>query len=438
MNFLTDIVAFFSDLFCVTPKYTESILPVCACLISYFASKTLSKSSFLGQPISTAVPWHSHKQGTPTMGGIAIIAAFFAVSFFLKPPSPKTIWIYAICFVAFWTGLLDDFHKIYFSDNRGLGKLEKLWMLLSGMGVILFAKCGRWAESAIFTTYILAVIFNRYVKNWFLKKSIALVIAFYWWFSFANDPFIALLMAFLPPECTIISLGMQKNSLDFLHLLMVVGLGSYIDKPYKRSIALSIGLLAAAIYEFLFLGGDFFLPLLVPAICATIIIVSAAAFDILDGLDGLLASVSLTIFTTLAILTQDSLFAIFCGSIAGFLCVNLSPALIFMGDCGSLALGSLFGASIIGLWMGDFSAKLTFFQALYTGFLLSIVPFIDLASVAFNISMAKLKLPRFFFAPIHHDLEKRLGERTTVFLLWLVTFAFCILGAQKFISYLLL
>ena len=82
------------------------------------------------------------------------------------------------------------------------------------------------------------------------------------------------------------------------------------------------------------------------------------AVNITDGVDGLCGSLSFIVFITLGIITLNTGWllgyqelSLFCfsiaGSLIGFLFFNLYPAKIFMGDTGSLALGSLMGSVAI-------------------------------------------------------------------------------------------
>lgn len=69
------------------------------------------------------------------------------------------------------------------------------------------------------------------------------------------------------------------------------------------------------------------------------------AYNLIDGLDGLCGSLSITAIITLGILytlsgnTEGALCFILAGSIFGFLCFNWPPAKLFMGDNGSQFLG---------------------------------------------------------------------------------------------------
>jgi phospho-N-acetylmuramoyl-pentapeptide-transferase len=83
------------------------------------------------------------------------------------------------------------------------------------------------------------------------------------------------------------------------------------------------------------------------------------------------------------------------GITVGFLCFNLHPAKIFMGDTGSLLLGALVG----GL---SFS-----FQNPLLIFSFGIVYIIEGVSVVLQVLFYKATKKRIFkMAPLHHHLEK--------------------------------
>lgn len=81
------------------------------------------------------------------------------------------------------------------------------------------------------------------------------------------------------------------------------------------------------------------------------------AFNLIDGLDGLAGSISLIALSTLAVIAgiggHFSIVVICCiaaGALVGFLIHNMPPAKTFMGDTGSLFLGTLI--AILALYVG--------------------------------------------------------------------------------------
>lgn len=100
---------------------------------------------------------------------------------------------------------------------------------------------------------------------------------------------------------------------------------------------------------------DFYLPVSIVGfpIMIFIIVGTSNATNLTDGLDGLLVSVSLPVFISLALIastTENKLFAIIMlGALLGFLIYNSNPASVFMGDTGSMAIGGAVVALAINL-----------------------------------------------------------------------------------------
>ena len=74
------------------------------------------------------------------------------------------------------------------------------------------------------------------------------------------------------------------------------------------------------------------------------------AMNLLDGMDGMAATLGIVIslaISALALMTHHAAVAVaalvFSGSLLGFLCFNLSPASIFLGDSGSMLIGLVIG-----------------------------------------------------------------------------------------------
>lgn len=172
------------------------------------------------------------------------------------------------------------------------------------------------------------------------------------------------------------------------------------------------------------------------------------AVNLTDGLDGLATGSSIFVFaayTMIAVFqnvqscwgntvnvdacypTRDPLgLAIFCaglvGALAGFLWWNASPAQIFMGDTGSLALGgAVAGLSVL---------TNTEFLAVVIGGLFVIITMSDVI----QISVFKATHKRVFrMAPLHHHFElKGWKEITIVVRFWLIAALFAIVGVGIF------
>ena len=133
-----------------------------------------------------------------------------------------------------------------------------------------------------------------------------------------------------------------------------------------------------------------------------IIIFASATADILDGLDGLLCMTAIPILCGLGNGPSISL----AGSLLGFLCFNLKPAKIFLGDCGAMFIGSIIGSAIISSNLG------------LDGVALCALPIFQSFIVLLKMALVELRLPhKFFTAPIHHHVEKQFGETWATLLL---------------------
>jgi phospho-N-acetylmuramoyl-pentapeptide-transferase len=171
---------------------------------------------------------------------------------------------------------------------------------------------------------------------------------------------------------------------------------------------------------------------------AVFVIVGASnAVNLTDGLDGL-ATVPIMIvalcFGMISYLVGNLVFAnylqihhvvgagelsVFCGALVGaclgFLWYNAPPAQVFMGDTGSLAMGSALGTIAIII-------KHELVLAIVGGLFV-----METASVIIQVVSFKLTGKRVFrMAPLHHHFEK-LGwsEPTVVIRFWIIA---CILG----------
>jgi phospho-N-acetylmuramoyl-pentapeptide-transferase len=87
------------------------------------------------QKVSEYVPEHAGKQGTPTMGGLIVLAGLLAVAAVYFDPWLLPVWIATGIFGAI--GFLDDFVvPRLMSSKRGLGWLPKLGLQLIGAAVL--------------------------------------------------------------------------------------------------------------------------------------------------------------------------------------------------------------------------------------------------------------------------------------------------------------
>jgi len=157
-----------------------------------------------------------------------------------------------------------------------------------------------------------------------------------------------------------------------------------------------------------------------------IIVGTANAVNVTDGLDGLAAgllTIAFLAFAFLAYLKGLTVLAAFCavsaGATAAFLWHNVPPALFFMGDTGALALGGMLG--VIALMID---------QVLVLP-LVGFVFLIEMLSVIIQLTSKKLRHGKkiFLAAPLHHHFEAlEWGESKVTMRLWIIGIFFAMLG----------
>lgn len=148
--------------------------------------------------------------------------------------------------------------------------------------------------------------------------------------------------------------------------------------------------------------GDVHIGWLIIPLFVLVVVATANAVNISDGLDGLaggLCAIAFAVYAIIAFLEARYGVAGFCMAIVGALLsytwFNIFPARFFMGDIGSFALGTALGVV----------AMLT-----DTVFLLPIIGFVFVAeagSVILQVASKKLRRGKKLFkiAPIHHHFE---------------------------------
>lgn len=149
-----------------------------------------------------------------------------------------------------------------------------------------------------------------------------------------------------------------------------------------------------------------------------IIVGTANAVNITDGLDGLAGGLLVIAFSSFAVLAyMEGLYVLstFCvvvvGAIAAFLWHNVPPALFFMGDTGSLALGGTLG--VIAMML-DQTILLVFIGFVFVLETLSVI--IQLTSKKFRGGKKV-----FLAAPLHHHFEAlEWGESKVTMRLWII------------------
>ena len=161
-------------------------------------------------------------------------------------------------------------------------------------------------------------------------------------------------------------------------------------------------------------------------IAVFLIVGMSNAVNLTDGMDGLAGLICATAFAAYGIilLKEGQIFmSRFCfilvGSLFGFLWFNVNPAMMFMGDTGSLALGATLAvvALISRHWL--------------VLPLIAIIPVSETISVMLQVGYFKLTHGKRLFrmAPIHHHFqEKGWSEMQVVQRFWLISLLFAMLG----------
>ncbi len=174
-------------------------------------------------------------------------------------------------------------------------------------------------------------------------------------------------------------------------------------------------------FEIEFQLGWFYIP-----IAIIIIVGSANAVNFTDGMDGLAGLISATAFAAYGgiSLAQGQIFlAQFCftivGALFGFLWYNVHPAQLFMGDTGSMALGSTLG--VVALMTGQWALLP----------IIAIIPVSEIISVVIQVLYFKATGGKrvFKMTPIHYHFElSGWSETQVVQRFWLISLLVAIIG----------
>ena len=182
------------------------------------------------------------------------------------------------------------------------------------------------------------------------------------------------------------------------------------------------------------------LGLLFPLWGALVITGASNAVNLTDGLDGLAivpVMIAAACFALIAYLCGNAVFAgylaipyvpgtgelaVFCGAMVGaslgFLWFNAPPAMVFMGDTGSLATGGALGAVAV-------AAKHELVLAIIGGLFV-----LEAVSVIVQVASFKMTGKRVFrMAPLRHHFEKKgWHEPTIVIRFWIIAMILALVG----------
>ena len=171
-----------------------------------------------------------------------------------------------------------------------------------------------------------------------------------------------------------------------------------------------------------------------------VIVGSGNAVNLTDGLDGLAIVPAMIVAGCLAVISYlagNFIFAeylqlfpvpgagelaVFCGALVGaslgFLWFNAPPAMVFMGDTGSLSIGGALGAVAVII-------KHEFVLAIIGGLFV-----LETISVIIQVMSFKLTGKRVFrMAPLHHHFEKKGWEEPTIVIrFWIIAIVLALVG----------
>ena len=166
----------------------------------------------------------------------------------------------------------------------------------------------------------------------------------------------------------------------------------------------------------------FFIPFTILVFYAT-----TNAVNLTDGVDGLATIITFIVMLFFLVLSAvrgenkvELVFsAVMAGGCLGFLLFNRHPARVFMGDCGSLALGGAVAALAVNLGIP--------WVILIAGF----VFVMEALSVVIQVVSFKTRKVRVFrMSPIHHHFELGgWGEKKVVLIFSIATVICCVLAA---------
>ena len=311
---------------------------------------------------------HFTKRGTPTMGGVVIIGATLlgvsgAMLIAGRWPS-ATVWLALFLMTGLGVvGFADDFTKI--RKQRSLGLTPRAKILSQGLVGVTFA--------------VLALQFPN--RNWRTPASTRI--------SFLRDTNWDLAFAG-------VTLG----------VILFVIWANFLITAWSNAVNLTDGLdgLATGVSLVVFIGYVLVGIWQTNQWCQRFAVAGPNCYEVRDPHDIALVAAAIV------------------GACFGFLWWNASPAKIFMGDTGALALGGALAALSI-------LSRTQLLAAIIGGLFVVIV-----MSDVIQIGFFKLTRRRVFkMAPLHHHFElSGWGEVTIVIRFWLISGLFTALGMGIF------
>ncbi len=199
------------------------------------------------------------------------------------------------------------------------------------------------------------------------------------------------------------------------------GLNHHLSLPFFKNLLVNLGVLYIPFVMLVLVGASNAVNLTdgLDGLAIVPIMIAAACFALIAYLTGNLVFAN---YLQIHFVTGTGELAIFCaamiGAGLGFLWYNAPPAMVFMGDTGSLAFGGSLGAIAV---MTKHEIVLAIIGGLFV---------MEAVSVILQVASFKLTGKRVFrMAPVHHHFEK-LGwkESTIVVRFWIVAVILALIG----------
>jgi len=234
------------------------------------------------------------------------------------------------------------------------------------------------------------------------------------------------------PLFTLVAVGILGAVDDFFNIRQVGGGKGIKAKP--KFLLLTLFAILGGYWFYYKLGfssihiprlGDFEIGIWYIPLFILVIVSTANAVNITDGLDGLaggLLVLAFMAFGAIAYAKGLMILAIFCGmaigTILAFLWNNVPPALFYMGDTGSLAFGATLG--VIAMMTNSLIVLL----------IVGVIFIVETLSVIIQLLSKKLfKRKVFLIAPLHHHFEKKgWGEAKVTMRFWIIGALFAVVG----------
>jgi len=326
---------------------------------------------------------HQNKANTPVMGGLLVVITVAFITYFLNWNRSFTYVPIGVMLLSAALGAIDDFMNIYGSERRS----RKLKHILTLIKVHKDWKMRTW--------YILTL-------PWTLFKRLSV------WFGsrpgkgvFVHEKLILQFIA---------------GSITAWWIYAKLGPAwHYIYFPDISIHALNINMIRYSID-----AGWFIVPIII-----FVVMFTANAVNIADGMDGLAGGMLITTFSALILLSWINGFgevailnATTVGALVAYTYFNIKPARFMMGDVGSLGLGALLAVNAIAI--GEI------IPLFFLGFMF----YIEALSVVIQVASKYILGRRVFrMAPLHHHFELNgWSEEKTVMRFWVAHFIFVVFG----------